>query len=131
MHTDPVADMFTRVRNAVSARKKAVTIPASNLKKGLTRVMHEQKYIKKYAFVDDDKQGEIKILLKYDDDNKNAIEGIKKVSVPGRREYTSVKDMPKVLNGMGVCFISTSKGIMTDREAKKVNIGGEVIGMIW
>jgi len=131
MLTDQVADMFTRIRNAIHAKKKTVTIPASNLKKEITRILYENKFITKYAFIDDGVQGEIKVLLRYTDALENAIQGIEKVSTPGRRRYTSVNDMPKVLNGMGMSIISTSKGVMTDRECLKMNVGGEVIGKVW
>ena len=131
MLTDQVADMFTRIRNAIHAHKKTVTIPSSNLKKEITRILFENKFISKYAFVDDEVQGEIKILLRYNDDLINAIQGIEKVSTPGRRRYTNVADMPKVLNGMGISIISTSKGVMTDRECRKMNVGGEIIGNVW
>jgi small subunit ribosomal protein S8 len=131
MLTDQVADMFTRIRNAVQAQKKTVTIPASKLKKEITRILFENNFITKYAFVDDGGQGEIKILLRYNDELVNAIQGIEKVSTPGRRLYTGVKDMPKVLNGMGINIVSTSKGVMTDRECRKINVGGELIGRVW
>ncbi len=131
MLTDQVADMLTRIRNAIHAKKKMVTIPASNLKKEVTRILFENKFITKYAFIDDGLQGEIKILLKYNDELINAIQGIEKVSTPGRRRYTNVKEMPKVLNGMGISIISTSKGVMTDRECRQLNVGGEIIGKVW
>jgi len=131
MLTDQVADMLTRIRNAIHAKKKTVTIPASNLKKEVTRILFENKFIAKYAFIDDGLQGEIKILLKYNDALLNAIQGIEKVSTPGRRRYTNVKEMPKVLNGMGISIISTSKGVMTDRECRQLNVGGEIIGKVW
>jgi small subunit ribosomal protein S8 len=131
MLTDQIADMFTRIRNAIKARKRTVNIPSSNVKKELTRILFENHFISKYAYVDDGRQGEIKILLKYDEDMQNAIQGIKKVSVPGRRAYLRVHTLPKVLGGMGIAIISTPKGIMTDREARAQKMGGEVIGMVW
>ncbi len=131
MLTDQVADMFTRIRNAVQARKKTVSVPASKLKKDCTRILFENGFISKYAFVDDGVQGEIKILLKYNKDLKNAIQGIQKISTPGRRKYSNVEDMPKVLNGMGICIVSTSKGVMTDKECRENNVGGELIGKVW
>jgi len=131
MLTDQIADMFTRIRNAIQARKRTVTIPASNLKKEITRILHEQKFIKKYAFVDDAKQGEIKILLKYDNDNRSAIQGITRVSTPGRRRYKKSTDLDKVLGGLGIAIVSTSKGVITDHDARKMNVGGEVIGHVW
>lgn len=131
MITDPVADMFIRIKNAIHAQKKTVTIPASNLKKEITRILYENNFIKKYAFVDDNLQGQIKILLKYDEELNNAIQGIEKVSKPGRRQYVNVQKMPKVLNGIGIAIVSTSKGIMTDNECRRVNAGGEILGKVW
>jgi small subunit ribosomal protein S8 len=131
MLTDQIADMFTRIRNAIKARKRTVNIPSSNVKKELTRILFENHFISKYAYVDDGRQGVIKILLKYDEEMQNAIQGIKKVSVPGRRAYLRVHTLPKVLGGMGIAIISTPKGIMTDREARAQKVGGEVMGMVW
>jgi small subunit ribosomal protein S8 len=131
MHTDQVADMFTRIRNAIQARKRTVNVPASKLKKEITRILQENYFISKYAFVQDDKQGEIKILLRYDESMRNAIQGIQKVSTPGRRQYSGSGALPRVLNGMGIAIVSTSKGVMTDRECRKMNVGGEVIGKVW
>ncbi len=131
MLTDQIADMFNRVRNAIQAKKRTVNIPASNLKKEITRILHENHLIAKYAFVDDGKQGVIKILLKYGEDQRNAIQGIKRVSTPGRKQYVGSTEVPKVLNGMGIAIISTSKGVMTDKDCRKLNVGGEVIGLVW
>ena len=131
MLTDQIADMFNRIRNAIQARKRTVTIPANNLKKEITRILFENHFIAKYAFVEDDKQGLIKILLKYNDTMQNAIQGIQRVSTPGRRVYRSVKDIPWVLNGLGVSIVTTSQGVRTDKECRKMNISGEVIGKIW
>lgn len=131
MHTDQVADMFTRIRNGIHAKKKMVSIPASKLKKEITRILYDNSFIKKYAFVDDGIQGEIKILLKYTEELQNAIQGIQKISTPGRRRYTGVDGMPKILNGMGIAIVSTSKGVMTDVECRKMNVGGELIGKVW
>ena len=131
MLTDQVADMFTRIRNSVQAGKKTVTVPASKLKKEITRILFENGFISKYAFVDDGVQGEIKILLRYDKNLNNAIQGISKISTPGRRKYSDVSTMPKILNGMGVCIVSTSKGVMTDKECRENNVGGELIGKVW
>ena len=131
MLTDQIADMFTRIRNAIKARRRTVDIPASNMKKEITRILFENHFISKYAYVDDGTQGIIKILLKYDEQMRNAIQGIKKVSVPGRKEYRRVHAIPRVLGGLGVAIISTSKGLMTDREARAQKTGGEIIGMIW
>lgn len=131
MLTDHIADMFNRIRNAVQAKKRTVDVPASNLKKEITRILFENHYISKYAYVSDDKQGVIKILLKYNEDQVNAIQGIKRVSTPGRKKYTQSRNVPKVLNGMGMAIISTSKGVMTDNDCRKMNVGGEVVGLIW
>jgi small subunit ribosomal protein S8 len=131
MLTDQIADMFTRIRNAIKARKRTVDIPASNMKKEITRILFENHFISKYAFVDDGSQGVIKVLLKYDEQMRNAIQGIKKVSVPGRKEYRRAHVIPKVLGGLGIAIVSTSKGLMTDREARTQKVGGEIIGKIW
>jgi len=131
MLTDQIADMFNRIRNAVQARKRTVDIPANKLKKEITRILFENHFISKYAFVDDDKQGTIKILLKYDENMRNAIQGLKRVSTPGRKKYSGVTGVPKVLNGMGIAIVSTSKGVMTDGDCRKMNVGGEVIGLVW
>lgn len=131
MLTDQAADMFTRIRNAIKARRRTVDLPASNIKKELTRILFENHFISKYAFVDDGRQGVIKILLKYDEQMHNAIQGLQKVSVPGRRQYKGAKSIPKVLGGMGMAIVSTSKGLMTDREARAQKIGGEIMGIVW
>jgi small subunit ribosomal protein S8 len=129
--TDQIADMFNRIRNAIQARRRTVDVPASSIKKEITRILFENHYISKYAFVDDGVQGVIKILLKYDDTQRNAIQGIKRISTPGRKRYSRVLHVPKVLNGMGMAIISTSKGVMTDKDCRKMNIGGEVLGTVW
>ncbi|NLW31880.1 MAG: 30S ribosomal protein S8 [Fibrobacter sp.] len=131
MLTDQIADMFNRIRNAAQAKKRTVDIPGSNLKREITRILYENHFISKYAFVDDGKQGTIKVLLKYNEDQKNAIQGLKRVSTPGRKFYKGTKKIPKVLNGMGIAIVTTSKGVMTDYECRKMNVGGEVIGMVW
>lgn len=131
MLTDQIADMFTRIRNAIKARKRTVDVPASKIKKEITRILFENHFITKYAFVNDDKQGVIKILLKYDDEQQSAIQGIKRVSVPGRKQYAGSEKLPRVLGGMGIAIVSTSKGLLTDRECRKLNIGGEVMGTVW
>ncbi len=130
--TDPIADYLTRVRNAVSAKHRVVEIPASNLKKEITRVLFEKGYILNYKFVDEGPQGSIKIALKYDPVNKvNAIKKIIRVSTPGLRRYVGYKDMPRVLNGLGIAIISTSKGVMTDKEARAMEVGGEVLCYVY
>jgi len=131
MLTDQIADMFNRIRNAIQAKKRTVEIPASGLKKEITRILFENHFISKYAFVSDKGKNVIKILLKYNEEQLNAIQGIKRVSTPGRKMYVGVDQVPKVLNGMGVAIISTSKGVMTDKDCRKVNVGGEVIGLVW
>jgi small subunit ribosomal protein S8 len=131
MSTDQVADMFTRIRNAIQAKKKTVDIPSSRLKREIARILCESHFIKKYAFLDDGRQGVIKILLKYDDHMCNAIQGIQRVSTPGLRQYGRSGRMPRVLNGLGIAIVSTSKGVMTDHECRKNKVGGEVIGKVW
>jgi len=130
--TDPIADYLTRVRNAVSAKHRVVEVPASNLKKEITRVLFEKGYILNYKFIDEGPQGSIKIALKYDPVNKvNAIKKIIRVSTPGLRRYVGYKDMPRVLNGLGIAIISTSKGVMTDKEARSMEGGGEVLWYVY
>jgi small subunit ribosomal protein S8 len=123
--------MFTRIRNAIGAKKRTVSFPASGLKKEITRLLFENHYIAKYAFVDDGMQGVIKILLKYNDKMENAIQGIDRKSTPGLRKYAGVGKMPKVMSGMGMAIVSTSKGVMTDKDCRTMHIGGEVIGIVW
>ena len=130
--TDPIADYLTRVRNAVSAKHRVVEIPASNLKKEITRVLFEKGYILNYKFIDEGPQGSIKIALKYDPVNKvNAIKKIVRVSTPGLRRYVGYKNMPRVLNGLGITILSTSKGVMTDKEARSLEVGGEVLCYVY
>lgn len=131
MLTDQIADMFTRIRNAIQAKKRTVNIPSSSLKKDITRILFENHFINKYAFVQDNVQGTIKILLKYDESMANAIQGIERISRPGRRLYAKAVELPKVRNGMGIAIVSTSKGVMTDSECRKSNMGGELIGKVW
>ena len=130
--TDPIADYLTRLRNAIQAGHKVVEVPASNLKKELTKILFEQGYILNYKFEEDGPQGTIKIALKYDKANKvNAIKKLVRVSTPGLRKYASHKDLPRVLNGLGIAIISTSKGAMTDKEARELNVGGEVLCYVY
>lgn len=132
MITDTVADYLTRIRNAVMAKHRVVEIPASNLRKNMTEILFDQGYILSYKFEDDDKQGKIKIALKYHPKTKiPAIKKLQRVSTPGLRKYTSAEDMPRVLNGLGVAIISTSKGVMTNKEAARQNIGGEVLCYVY
>lgn len=129
--TDVIADMLTRIRNASSAKHETVDVPASNMKKTIAQIMLEEGYIKKYEVIEDDKQGIIRITLKYGASKSPAITGLRRVSKPGLRIYTSCEDMPRVIRGLGTAIISTSKGVMTDRSAKKANLGGEVLAFIW
>jgi small subunit ribosomal protein S8 len=128
--TDPIADYLTRIRNAAKARHRRVDIPASNLKRAITKILYEQHYIDKYTEIKDSKQGVIRIYLKYYN-GKPVLTGLKRVSVPGRRVYAGAAELPRVLNGLGVAVISTNKGVMTDRDARQQNVGGEVICYIW
>ena len=129
--TDTIADMLTRIRNASSAKHDSVDIPASNVKKAIAQILLDEGYISSYSVEEDGKQGVIHIVLKYGQNKSQIITGIKRVSKPGLRIYTNVEDMPKVMNGLGTAVISTSKGIMTDRDARKANLGGEVLAFIW
>ncbi|MCO8194591.1 MULTISPECIES: 30S ribosomal protein S8 [Anaerofustis] len=129
--TDPIADMLTRIRNANNAGHKDVMVPASNIKKAIANILLEEGYIKKVDFIEDNKQGMLKITLKYGQNGEKVIAGLKRISKPGLRIYASNEDLPKVLNGLGVAIISTSKGVMTDKLARKNNVGGEVICYVW
>lgn len=129
--TDSIADLLTRIRNAYSAKHESVEVPSSNMKKDIVQVLFDEGYIKKFMVLDDGKQGIIKIFLKYTEDKKPVITGIKRVSKPGLRIYSSVEDMPKVIKGLGIAIVSTSKGVMTDRRARKENVGGEVLAFVW
>lgn len=130
--TDPIADYLTRVRNAIMAGHRVVEIPASNLKKEITKILFEKGYILNYKFVDEGPQGAIKIALKYDPVNKvNAIKKLIRISTPGLRKYVGYKDLPRVLNGLGVAVVSTSKGVMTDKEARQLKVGGEVMCYVY
>ena len=129
--TDVVADMLTRIRNANTAKHETVEIPASNLKKAIAKILLDEGYIKTYDVIDDGKQGTIKVTLKYGDNKQRIIQGLRRVSKPGLRIYAASQDLPRVKNGLGVAIISTSKGIMTDKEARKQNIGGEVLAFVW
>jgi small subunit ribosomal protein S8 len=132
MNTDPIADYLTRVRNAIQAKHRVVDVPASNLKKEMTKILFEKGYILNYKFVDDSAQGTIKIALKYDPSTKmSAIQSLDRVSRPGLRKYTSSVKVPRVLNGLGIAILSTSKGVMTDKEAKKEKVGGEVLCYVY
>ena len=130
--TDPIADYLTRLRNAIMANHRVVEVPASNMKKEITKILFEKGYILNYKFIDDGPQGSIKVALKYDPATKvNAIKKLKRVSTPGLRKYTGYKDMPRVINGLGIAILSTSKGVMTDKEAIEMKIGGEVLCYVY
>lgn len=130
--TDPIADYLTRIRNAVMAKHKVVEIPASNMKKDMTRILFEKGYILNYKFEEEGPQGNIKIALKYNSGTKkNAIKSLQRISKPGLRKYVDSSHLPRVLNGLGVAIISTSQGVMTDKEARSLNIGGEVLCYVY
>ena len=129
--TDPIADLLTRIRNANSAKHDTVEIPASNMKKSICQILVDEGFIKSFTVADDGKQGVITIALKYGANKTPVIQGLKRVSKPGLRIYSNVEDMPKVMRGLGVAIISTSKGVMTDRQARKENVGGEVLAFVW
>ena len=132
MHTtDPIADMLTRIRNANSAKHESVEIPSSNMKREISQILVDEGYIKSYNIIDDGKQGIIKVSLKYGPNKAKVLQGIKRISKPGLRVYVSCEDMPKVMRGLGVAIVSTSKGIMTDKMARKANVGGEVLAFVW
>ena len=133
MHiTDPIADMLTRIRNANSAKHDTVDVPASNMKKSIAQILLDEGYVKNYQLIDDGTQGIIRIALKYNQPNKEkVITGLRRVSKPGLRVYAGADELPKVLKGLGVAIISTSKGIMTDKKARELNVGGEVLAFVW
>ncbi len=129
--TDPIADMLTRIRNANSAKFKTVDVPASKMKLSIAEVLFEEGYIKSFEEIKNDNQGIIRINLKYDEKGCKVIDGLKRISKPGLRIYASKEELPQVLNGLGIALISTSKGIMTDKKARELGIGGEVLAYIW
>ena len=129
--TDTIADLLTRIRNANSAKHDSVEIPASNLKKSICQILVDEGYVKNFTVIEDGKQGVIRVTLKYGEGKSQVITGLRRVSKPGLRIYSNVEEMPKVMKGLGVAIVSTSKGIMTDREARKQNVGGEVLAFIW
>ncbi len=132
MHiTDPIADMLTRIRNANNARHTTVDIPASNMKKAIAKILLDEGYVKNVELIDDNIQGVIRITLKYGENKQKVLTGLKRVSKPGLRSYASKEELPKVLKGLGIAIISTSKGVMTDKEARRQNVGGEVLAFIW
>ncbi len=129
--TDTIADLLTRIRNASTAKHATVDIPASNMKKSITQILLDEGYIKDYKVIDDGKQGTIRVTLKYDENRNSVITGLRRVSKPGLRIYAGCEDLPKVLKGLGVAIISTSKGVITDKKARELNVGGEVLAFIW
>ncbi|MBQ6095422.1 MAG: 30S ribosomal protein S8 [Lachnospiraceae bacterium] len=129
--TDPIADMLTRIRNANSAKHDTVSVPASNMKKAIAQILVDEGYIKDYKVIEDGKQGVIEIALKYGPNKSQVLLGLRRVSKPGLRIYTDCENMPKVMKGLGIAILSTSKGIMTDKAARKANVGGEVLAFIW
>jgi small subunit ribosomal protein S8 len=131
MMTDPIADMLIRIKNALMARHKSVIVPASKIKLEIARILKEEGYIEDFKYIKEEPQAKIEITLKYDENKRPVIAGVKRVSKPGRRIYRGYRDLPKVLDGFGIAIISTSQGIMTDHEARKRKIGGEVLCEIW
>ena len=129
--TDPIADMLTRIRNANTAKHETVDVPASNMKKAIAEILNEEGYIAGYQVIDDGKQGVIRIALKYGPNKEKVISGLKRVSKPGLRIYAGAEELPRVLKALGIAIVSTSKGIMTDKAARKQNIGGEVLAFVW
>jgi len=129
--TDPIADMLTRIRNANSAKHKEVDIPASNMKRAIAQILLDEGYIASFEEIKDEKQGMLRITLKYDENGKRVIDGLKRISKPGLRIYVNKEELPQVLNGLGIALISTSKGIKTDKEARKEGLGGEVLAYVW
>ena len=129
--TNPIADYLTRIRNANMAKHDSVEIPASNIKKSISEILKREGFIRDYEVADDNKQGVIKVFLKYGPNGERVISGLKRISKPGLRNYVSAEDLPKVLNGLGIAIVSTSAGVITDKEARQKNVGGEVIAYIW
>ncbi|MEX2602446.1 MAG: 30S ribosomal protein S8 [Balneolaceae bacterium] len=131
MHTDPISDFLTRIRNAQSAGHRRVDIPASRIKRAMTKILVDKGYIQRYIDIEDEKQGVLRLFLKYDNYGKPVIRDIKRISKPGLRKYCDADNIPRSLNGLGVVILSTSRGVMTDKEAKKLNVGGEIICSIY
>ncbi len=129
--TDPIADMLTRIRNANSAKHKAVDVPVSNMKKAIAQILLDEGYIKSYEIVDDGKQGMIHIVLKYGANNEKVISGLRRISKPGLRVYAGKEEIPSVYKGLGIAIVSTSKGVMTDKRARAEQVGGEVLAFVW
>ena len=132
MHiTDSIADMLTRIRNAGAAKHETVDVPASKMKKAIAQILLDEGYIKSFQLIEDGKQGITRIVLKYGENKTSVISGLRRVSKPGLRIYTNCEDMPKVMKGLGIAIVSTSKGVMTDKQARKENVGGEVLAFVW
>ena len=132
MHiTDSIADMLTRIRNAGAAKHETVDVPASKMKKAIAQILLDEGYIKSFQLIEDGKQGIIRIVLKYGENKTSVISGLRRVSKPGLRIYTNCEDMTKVMKGLGIAIVSTSKGVMTDKQARKENVGGEVLAFVW
>ena len=129
--TDTIADMLTRIRNASSARHDTVDVPASNMKKAIANILLEEGYIKNFQVLEDNKQGVIRIVLKYGENKTPVITGLRRVSKPGLRIYTGCEDMPRVMKGLGIAILSTSKGVMTGKQAKAEKVGGEILALVW
>ncbi len=129
--TDPVADLLTRIRNGQKAKHKHVDVPASKLKRAIIQILVDKGYIRRYIDIEDNQQGLIRIYLKYDQEGGPAIHALKRISKPGVRTFASVASMPRVLNGLGIAILSTSRGVMTDKEARRANVGGEVLAYVW
>ena len=129
--TDTIADLLTRIRNANSAKHATVDVPASNVKKAIAQILVDEGYVKSFQLIEDGKQGVIRITLKYSDSKSPVITGLRRVSKPGLRIYSSCEDMPKVRKGLGIAIVSTSKGIMTDKKARELNVGGELLSFVW
>ena len=129
--SDVIADMLTRIRNANNAKHETVDVPASNLKKSIAQILLDEGYIKAFQLVEDGKQGIVRITLKYAAGKQKVIHGLRRVSKPGLRIYSNCEDMPKVMNGLGIAIVSTSKGVMTDKKARQANVGGEVLAFVW
>ena len=129
--TDPIADMLTRIRNAGTAKHETVDVPASKMKKAIAQILLDEGYIKNYQLIDDATQGIIRITLKYLPGKQAAIQGLRRISKPGLRVYSAANELPKVLKGLGIAIVSTSKGVMTDKQARALNVGGEVLAFVW
>jgi small subunit ribosomal protein S8 len=129
--TDPIADLLTRIRNAQQARHEIVTLPSSNIKKAVLNILKHEGFIQDWSFAADEHQGKLNVILKYDNDEKGIILGLKRVSTPGCRRYVKSKEIPQVLGGLGVAILSTSRGVLSDRDARRQNIGGELLAYVW